>query len=39
MSVSHRQGPRADGTSPHRGALTLSGALLLVGFVVNAIQR
>jgi uncharacterized protein DUF4386 len=39
MSVSHRQDPRADGTSPHRGALTLSGALLLVGFVVNAIQR
>ncbi len=39
MSVSHREEPRASGTSADRGALTLSGALLLVGFVVNAIQR
>jgi hypothetical protein len=39
MSVSHRQDLHADGTSPHRGALKLSGALLLVGFVVNGIQR
>src|ERR671915_57647 len=39
MSVSHRQDLHADGTSPHRGALKLSGALLLIGFVVNAIQR
>jgi hypothetical protein len=39
MGVSHREEPRASGTSADRGALTLSGALLLVGFVVNAIQR
>jgi Domain of unknown function (DUF4386) len=39
MSVGHREEPRASGTSADRGALTLSGALLLVGFVVNAIQR
>src|SRR5918992_4024208 len=39
MSVSHRQDSRADGTSAHRGALTLSGALLVGGFIVNAIQR
>jgi hypothetical protein len=39
MSVSHREAPRAGGTSADRGALILSGALLLVGFVVNAIQR
>jgi hypothetical protein len=39
MSLSHRQERRASGTSADRGALTLSGALLLVGFVVNAIQR
>ena len=39
MSVSHRDEPRASGTSADRGALTLSGALLLVGFVVNAVQR
>jgi hypothetical protein len=39
MSVSDRAKPRASGTSADRGALTLSGALLLVGFVVNAIQR
>ena len=38
MSVSHREEPRASGTSADR-ALTLSGALLVVGFVVNAIQR
>jgi hypothetical protein len=39
MSVSDREEPRASETSADRGALTLSGALLLVGFVVNAIQR
>jgi hypothetical protein len=39
MSVSHREEPRASGSSADRGALTLSGALLLVGFVVNGIQR
>jgi hypothetical protein len=39
MSVGHHQEPRASGTSADRGALTLSGALLLGGFVVNAIQR
>ncbi len=39
MSVSDRREPRASGTSAERRALTLSGALLLVGFVVNAIQR
>src|ERR687895_2074343 len=39
MGVGHREEPRATGTSADRGALTLSGALLLVGFVVNAIQR
>src|ERR687895_1822679 len=39
MGVGHREEPRASGTSADRGALTLSGALLLVGFVVNAIQR
>src|SRR3712207_3060892 len=39
MSVSDRQEPRASETSADRSALTLSGALLLVGFVVNAIQR
>ena len=39
MSVSHRDEPRAPGASADRGALTLSGALLLGGFVVNAIQR
>src|SRR5918993_983523 len=38
MSVTHREEPRASGASADR-ALTLSGALLLVGFVVNAIQR
>jgi hypothetical protein len=37
MSVSHREEPSA--RAADRGALTLSGALLLVGFVVNAIQR
>ena len=31
--------PRGSGTSAARGALTLSAVLLLVGFVVNAIQR
>jgi hypothetical protein len=39
MSVSHGEAPRASGTPADRGALTLSGALLLGGFVVNAIQR
>jgi Domain of unknown function (DUF4386) len=38
MSVSHREQPRPSGTSAER-ALTLSGALLVVGFVVNGIQR
>ncbi len=38
MSVSHREEPRAREALAGR-ALTLSGALLLVGFVVNAIQR
>ena len=39
MNVSRGEEPRASGTSAGHGALTLSGALLLVGFVVNAIQR
>lgn len=39
MSVSHRGEPHASGTSADRSVLTLSGGLLLVGFVVNAIQR
>jgi hypothetical protein len=39
MSVSHDEATRASGASAARGALTLSGALLIVGFVVNAIQR
>ena len=39
MSVRRGEAPRASGPSADRGALTLSGALLLVGFVVNAIQR
>jgi hypothetical protein len=39
MSVSHGEAPRASGTPADRGALTLSGALLLGGFIVNAIQR
>jgi hypothetical protein len=39
VSLSHREDPRASGNSADRGALTLSGALLLGGFVVNAIQR
>jgi uncharacterized protein DUF4386 len=39
MRVSRGGEPRASGTSTDRGALTLSGALLLGGFVVNAIQR
>jgi hypothetical protein len=37
VSVSHHEEPR--GASANRAALTLSGGLLLVGFVVNAIQR
>jgi hypothetical protein len=39
VSVGRREEPRASGASADRGALTLSGALLLVGFVVNGIQR
>ena len=39
MSVSQREEPRASRTPADRGALTLSGVLLLAGFVVNAIQR
>src|SRR5688572_4271715 len=39
MSVSRREEPRAGGTLADRGLLRLSGALLLGGFVVNAIQR
>src|ERR687889_141964 len=39
MSPSHREEPRAGGTSAGRSVLTLSSALLLVGLVVNAIQR
>jgi len=39
MSVRHGEEPPARETSADSGALTLSGALLLVGFVVNAIQR
>jgi hypothetical protein len=39
MSVSHGEERRPSGTSATRGALTLSAALLLAGFVVNGIQR
>jgi Domain of unknown function (DUF4386) len=39
MSVSRHDEARERGPSADRGALTLSGALLLGGFVVNAIQR
>jgi hypothetical protein len=39
MSGSHREEPRASGTSADCGVLTLSGALLLGGFLVNGIQR
>jgi hypothetical protein len=39
MRVSHSEESRASGTSAGRGALTLSGALLMVGFVLNGIQR
>ena len=39
MSVSRGDEPRAGGTLADRGVLRLSGALLLGGFVVNAIQR
>ena len=38
MSISDREEPGVKGARANRG-LTLSGALLLVGFVVNAIQR
>jgi Domain of unknown function (DUF4386) len=39
VSASHGEEPRASGASADLGALTLSGALLLVGFLVNGIQR
>ena len=39
MSVSRREGSRSSGISADRSVLVLSGALLLSGFVVNAIQR
>ncbi len=39
MSLRQDADARAGATSPARGALTLAGALLLTGFVVNAIQR
>src|SRR5919107_1158227 len=39
MSDRHREDLRGSGPSADPGALTLSGVLLLVGFVVNAIQR
>ena len=39
MSVGRREEPGASATSADGAALTLSGALLLGGFVVNAIQR
>ena len=39
MSVSRGEEPRGSGTSADRSVLTVSGALLLGGFVVNAIQR
>jgi hypothetical protein len=39
MSVSRREEPRASRSPADRSVLTLSGALLLGGFVVNAIQR
>ena len=39
MTLGRGEEPRASGASADRGALTLSGALLLVGFVVNGIQR
>jgi hypothetical protein len=39
MSVSRREEPRGGGPSADRSVLTLGGALLLGGFVVNAIQR
>jgi hypothetical protein len=39
MSVGRREEPGASATSADGAALTLSGALLLGGFVVNGIQR
>jgi hypothetical protein len=39
MSVGHSRELRTSGASSNRAALTLSGVLLLAGFVVNAIQR
>ncbi len=39
MSVSHFGEPRSSGTSADRSVLTLSGALLLSGIAVNAVQR
>jgi hypothetical protein len=39
MGVSHLEEPHASGTSADRGVLTLSGALVLSGLAVNAVQR
>src|SRR3954451_11948743 len=39
MSASRREEPRATRPLADRSVLTLSAVLLLVGFVVNAIQR
>jgi hypothetical protein len=39
VSIGRGEEPRTSGAWADRGALTLSGALLLVGFVVNGIQR
>jgi hypothetical protein len=39
VSVGHGEERRPSGTSATRGALSLSAVLLLVGFVVNGIQR
>jgi hypothetical protein len=39
VRVGHGEESRASGASTDRGTLTLSGVLLLVGFVVNAVQR
>lgn len=39
MSISQSGEPGPSRSSADRGAMTLSGALLLVGFVVNAVQR
>ena len=39
MSLRHDADERVDAPASARGALTLAGALLLTGFLVNAIQR